>query len=127
MEITRSAFKALWSFISVGINGDRCFDAENAERGFDAFNERFENLVQFVTSGCQGLFFVTLALTPLFDDEGNPGKPNGAMMTQINLAGMGVVMVASIKAQVSGMQKKFMKMRKKYVITLKIIRKNWIC
>ena len=23
-------------------NGDRCFDAENAERGFDAFNERFE-------------------------------------------------------------------------------------
>jgi hypothetical protein len=72
------------------------------------FNERFENLVQCVTSTCQSLFFLALAVTPAWVEE-ERGKPNGGMLTQINLVGMAVVMVASIKTQIGGMQKKFMK------------------
>jgi hypothetical protein len=81
------------------------------------FNERFENIVQFFTSGCQGMFFLALAITPAWAEE-ERGKPDGGMLTQINLAGMAVVMIASIKAQVSGMQKKVMKMKKNFYLCL---------
>ena len=77
------------------------------------FNERFENLIQFGTSTCQALFFGVMAITPLGEE------PHGGAMININLAAMGVVMAGSIKAQLTGMRRSFIKMKKNvlFVVT----------
>ena len=67
-------------------------------------NERVENVVQFMVTINQGAFFVVIAMG---DRISEPGK----LMNNLNLAAMAVVMLASVKVQITGMRKFCMKMK----------------
>jgi hypothetical protein len=79
------------------------------------FNERFENIVQVSTAAQQGAFFIILGMTSM---GVGPEEP-GAIMNYFNLAGMSIVILASLKTQIFGMRKLVVKMRKNLVMCYK--------
>ena len=81
------------------------------------FNDRLENAVQGVVTLEQGLFFAVMAFYSSAEDtkETIAASGVGGVLNIINLAAMGVLIVASVKTQVFGIRKLVLKTKKNLV------------
>ena len=83
------------------------------------FNDRLENIVQGVVTLEQGLFFAVMAFYSSAEDtkDAIAASGVGGVLNILNLAAMGVLVVASVKTQVFGIRKLVLKTKKNLVAT----------